>query len=74
MPKDHTDYLMTELDCLAAIEQFKETTSVPGWLNQNKILYQGITISPDGLPEIIDSPMGGETFEGIQKLGGGITL
>lgn len=69
MPKDHTDYLMTELDCLAAIEQFKETTSVPGWLSRYKDLYRDITISPAGLPEIIDSHLGGETFEGIQKFG-----
>jgi len=69
MPKDRTDYIMNELECLAAIEAFKTTTSLPEWLSQYKELYRDITISPAGLPEIIDSHFGGETFEGIQKFG-----
>lgn len=69
MPKVQTDYLMTELECLAAIEAFKKTTSVPEWVTQHKELYRDITISPEGLPEIIDSHFGGETYEGIQKFG-----
>ena len=70
MPKDHTDYLMTELDCLTAIERFKTTTSIPGWLDQYQKLYRDITIAPAGLPEIIDCHLEGKTFEGILKFGG----
>jgi hypothetical protein len=69
MPKDQTDYLMTELECLAAIEAFKTTTTVPEWLTKYKELYRNITISPAGFPEIVDCHFGGETFEGIQKFG-----
>jgi hypothetical protein len=69
MPKDHTDYLMTEIECLEAIEAFKKTTSVPDWLLNYKQLYTGITIAPEGLPEIIDANFESESFEGIKKFG-----
>jgi hypothetical protein len=63
------DYLIAERHCLDAIEAFKTTTSVPGWLDTHIDLYKKITIAPAGLPAIVDSHMGGETFEGIQKFG-----
>ena len=69
MPKHQTDYLITELECLEAIEAFKKTTSVPDWLINYKQLYTDITIAPEGLPEIIDANFGGVSFEGIKKFG-----
>jgi hypothetical protein len=69
MPKDQIDYLMTEVECLAAIVAFKETKSVPDWLFTYKELYRIISIKPEGLPEVIDMHFGGEEFLGIQKFG-----
>jgi hypothetical protein len=66
---DKTDYLQPELECLEAIEDFKITTSVPAWVDKYSELYRSITIAPSGLPEIIDSHFGGETFEGISQFG-----
>ena len=63
------DYLIAQSHCLDAIEDFRFTTSVKEWLDQHADLYKSVTIAPAGLPAIVDSHFGGESFEGIKKFG-----
>jgi hypothetical protein len=53
--------------CDTAIEEFKELSSVPAWLNRHSELFDSISIKPDGLPRITLSHLGDETFENIQR-------
>jgi len=55
--------------CETAIEEFKTLTSVTDWLYKYSELFDSISVKPEGLPSIILSHLGDETFENIQRFG-----
>ena len=63
------DYLIAQEYCFYVIEDFRSATSVKKWLDQHTELYTKVTIAPTGIPVIVDSHFGGDSFEGIQKFG-----
>jgi len=66
---DQLRYAIRDNLCAKAIEEFKETSSVAEWLQENRSLFDSISYQPPGLPRILDSSMGGRIFENIQKFG-----
>jgi hypothetical protein len=64
---EQLEFLIKDNQCYSAIDAFKETTSIKGWLNQYVELYNAVTIKPDGLPSITSSHFDGEAYENIQK-------
>lgn len=66
---DRVDYLQVDSECMSAINDLKCTTSVDEWVKRYEPLYNQVIIKPKGLPAIIDSHFGGESFDGIQKFG-----
>jgi hypothetical protein len=69
MNRSRSDYLQVETECISAINDLKSTNSVDDWVRRYEPLYHQIIIKPKGLPAIIDSHFGGESFDGIQKFG-----
>lgn len=67
--KTRMDYLMKESSCKSAIDNFKKTTSVPGWLADNSDLFMSIAIRPRNLPPIISFNFNSESFDGIRTFG-----
>jgi hypothetical protein len=63
------DYQIKEAMCETAIEEFKTLTSVTDWLYKYSELFDSISVKPEGLPSIILSHLGDETFENIQRFG-----
>lgn len=53
--------------CEKAIMELKSDISVPVWLMNNKILFDEVTIKPEGLPAIADANFSGTSFDGIKK-------
>jgi hypothetical protein len=67
--KDQLRYAIRDNLCAKAIEEFKDTSSVPEWLQENRSLFDSISYQPPGLPRILDASIGGRIFENIQKFG-----
>jgi len=61
------EYQIKDALCEKALEEFKTLTSVPDWLYKHSDLFDAISVKPEGLPRIILSHLGDETFENIQR-------
>ena len=61
------DYQIKEAMCETAIEEFKTLTSVTDWLYKYSELFDSISVKPEGLPRIILSHLGDETFANTQR-------
>lgn len=61
------DYINNDALCAKAIEDFKSLSSVSDWLFLHSVLYNSITIKPEGLPRITLSHFEDQVFSNIQK-------
>jgi hypothetical protein len=66
---DHLLYKLKDNFCASAIEDFKETSSVPEWLRENRSLFLSVTCQPPGFPRVVDCNLGEESFENIRRFG-----
>jgi hypothetical protein len=55
--------------CGKAVEEFKETSSVSEWLDENRSLYDSVTYQPLGHPRVLACNLGGRRFENIRIFG-----
>jgi hypothetical protein len=62
-------YTVKDNLCAKAIEEFKKTTSVSEWLQENRSLYHSVSYQPPGLPRIMAFNLRGTRFENIQNFG-----
>ncbi len=62
-------YTIKDTLCAKAVEEFKSTSSVREWLQENCLLYDSVTYQPPGLPRIMACNLGEQSFENIRKFG-----
>lgn len=67
--KEHLHYTLNDKLCAKAIEAFKDTSSVKGWLQENRSLFDSVTLQPPDLPRIVAFNLGSEIFGNIRKFG-----
>ena len=71
MKEDNDKLLFSVKDnlCAKAVEAFKETSSVPDWLRENRSLFLSVTYQPPGFPRVVDCNLEDESFENIRRFG-----
>ncbi len=67
---DLLHYTIKDNLCAKAVEEFKETSSVREWLDENRSLYHSVSYKPPGLPRVLACNIGGRRFENIRMFGG----
>jgi hypothetical protein len=67
--RNRIDYLIQDHTCYDAIQAFKQTSSILGWIHEFEELYLSVTYAPEGLPRITDCNFEDEHFSSIEKFG-----
>jgi len=65
--EDLNRYYDNSSRCELALKDLKLSMSVQDWLNNYFILFNSVTIKPNGLPRITDANFNGTSFKMIQK-------
>lgn len=63
--KQKSDYILLDKHCKAAVDEFKVTSSVTGWMSRYAELFNIVNIQPAGLPMITDAYFDDEQFDNI---------
>lgn len=64
---DKVDYQITDKFCEEALIALQVDNDIPFWLQENKSLFESISIQPSGLPSIADSNYDGVKYHFISQ-------
>lgn len=67
--RTRTDFIVTELECKEALEEFEQLSDPSAWLLKYSSLFDLISIQPPGLPRIFSVHFEGEYSESIALFG-----